>query len=75
MEKCKEIAKQIRNDVCCHNANVKIVIIGGGVSYGPLGMSHHSTKDISIMRALPNMVVVVPCDNYEAEAATYAMIE
>ena len=67
--------EQIRNDVCYHNANVKIVIIGGGVSYGPLGMSHHSTEDIAIMRALPNMVVVVPCDNYEAVAATHAMIE
>ncbi|MBE7051178.1 MAG: transketolase [Ruminococcaceae bacterium] len=66
--------EQVRNDVCYHNANVKIVIIGGGVSYGPLGMSHHSTEDIAIMRALPNMVVVVPCDNYEAEAATRAMI-
>lgn len=67
--------EQIRNDVCYHNANVKIVIIGGGVSYGPLGMSHHSTEDIAIMRALPNMVVVVPCDNYEAVAATHAMLE
>ncbi|MBQ7054785.1 MAG: transketolase, partial [Oscillospiraceae bacterium] len=67
--------EQVRNDVCYHNANVKIVIIGGGVSYGPLGMSHHSTEDIAIMRALPKMVVVVPCDNFEAEAATRAMIE
>ena len=67
--------EQIRNDVCYHNANVKIVIIGGGVSYGALGMSHHSTEDIAIMRALPNMVVEVPCDNYEAIAATHAMIE
>lgn len=67
--------EQIRNDVCYHNANVKIVIIGGGVSYGPLGMSHHSTEDIAIMRALPNMVVEVPCDCIEAEAATRAMIE
>ena len=67
--------EQIRNDVCYHNANVKIVIIGGGVSYGALGMSHHSTEDIAIMRALPNMVVEVPCDNYEAVAATHAMIE
>jgi len=67
--------EQIRNDVCYPNPNVKIVIIGGGVSYGPLGMSHHSTEDIAIMRALPNMVVEVPCDNYEAEAATRAMIE
>lgn len=67
--------EQIRNDVCYHNANVKIVIIGGGVSYGALGMSHHSTEDIAIMRALPNMIVEVPCDNYEAIAATHAMIE
>lgn len=67
--------EQIRNDVCYHNANVKIVIIGGGVSYGPLGVSHHSTEDIAIMRALPNLVVFCPCDCVEAEAATVAMIE
>lgn len=67
--------EQIRNDVCYHNANVKIVIIGGGVSYGPLGISHHSTEDIAILRALPNLLVVAPCDPQEAEAATYAMIE
>jgi transketolase len=66
--------EQIRNDVCYHNANVKIVIIGGGVSYGPLGISHHSTEDIAIMRALPNMVVLAPCDKREAEAATRAML-
>lgn len=67
--------EQIRNDVCYHGANVKIVIIGGGVSYGALGMSHHSTEDLAIMRALPNLVVEVPCDNWEAIAATHAMIE
>ena len=67
--------EQIRNDVCYHNANVKIVNIGGGVSYGALGVSHHSTEDIAIMRALPNMVVVVPCDLQEAEAATRAVFE
>lgn len=67
--------EQIRNDVCYHNANVKIVNIGGGVSYGPLGVSHHSTEDIAILRALPNMVVVVPCDLQEAEAATYAVFD
>ncbi|MGI6325492.1 MAG: transketolase family protein [Saccharofermentanales bacterium] len=67
--------EQIRNDVCYHNANVKIVIIGGGVAYGPLGISHHSTEDIAIMRALPNMVVLAPSDCIEAEAAAKAMIE
>jgi transketolase len=67
--------EQIRNDVCYHNANVKIVIIGGGLAYGALGVSHHSTEDIAIMRALPNMVVMAPCDLPEARAATHAMIE
>lgn len=66
--------EQVRNDVCYHNANVKIVIIGGGVAYGELGISHHSTEDIAIMRALPNMVVLVPCDIAEARAATHAMM-
>ena len=67
--------EQIRNDVCYHNANVKIVIIGGGLAYGCLGVSHHSTEDLAIMRALPNIVVCAPCDNIEAAAATRAMIE
>jgi transketolase len=67
--------EQIRNDVCYHNVDVKIVIVGGGVSYGPLGMSHHSTEDMAIMRALPNMVVLVPCDDREAEAAVHAMLD
>ena len=66
--------EQIRNDSCYHNANVKVVIIGGGLAYGPLGVSHQATEDIAIMRALPNMVVVCPCDFVEAEAATRAMM-
>jgi transketolase len=61
--------------VCYHNANVKIVIIGGGMAYGPLGISHHSTEDLAILRALPNLVVVAPSDLIEAEAAVRAMIE
>jgi len=67
--------EQIRNDVCYHNANVKIAIIGGGLAYGALGVSHQATEDIAIMRALPNMVVVCPCDFAEARAATHAMID
>lgn len=67
--------EQIRNDVCYHNANVKIVIIGGGLAYGSLGISHHSTEDLAIMRALPNLVVIAPSDFAEARAATKAMIE
>lgn len=66
--------EQIHNDVCYHNANVKIVIIGGGLAYGPLGVSHQATEDIAIMRALPNMVVFCPGDFAEAEAGVHAMI-
>ena len=66
--------EQVRNDVCYHNANVKIVIIGGGMAYGPLGISHHSTEDLAIMRTLPNLVVLAPCDIPEARAATHAMM-
>ncbi len=67
--------EQVRNDVCYHNANVKIVIIGGGMAYGELGISHHSTEDIAIMRALPNMVVLAPCDIPEAVALTDVMMQ
>ena len=67
--------EQIRNDVCYHQANVKIVSVGGGFAYGALGMSHHATEDIAIMRALPNMTVVAPGDPVEAAAATHAVIQ
>lgn len=67
--------EQIRNDVCYHNANVKIVSVGGGFAYGALGMSHHGTEDIAVLRALPNMVVVAPGDPVEAENATRAIVE
>jgi transketolase len=65
--------EQIRNDVCYHRANVKIVAVGGGLAYGSLGSTHHATEDLAIMRALPGMVVVAPGDPVEAEAATQAV--
>ena len=58
--------EQIRNDICYHNANVKILAVGGGFAYGDLGMTHHATEDIAIMRALPNMRVYVPSDEVDA---------
>lgn len=61
--------EQIRNDVCYHNANVKIIAGGGGMAYGQLGMSHHATEDIAMMRMLPNMRVLVPADPEEALAS------
>jgi transketolase len=61
--------EQIRNDAAYHNANVKIVSVGGGLSYGQLGMSHHATEDLAIMRALPGVKVVVPSTRTEAMAS------
>ncbi len=67
--------EQVRNDICYHDANVKIVSVGGGMSYGSLGITHHATEDIAIMRSLPNMVVVAPGDPIEARLATRAVME
>ena len=58
--------EQIRNDAAYHDANVKIISVGGGFSYGPLGMSHHATEDIAILRALPGVKVIVPSTLKEA---------
>jgi transketolase len=66
--------EQIRNDVCYHNANVKIVAVGGGFCYGALGPTHFATEDLAVMRALPNITVLAPGDPWEASAATEAMI-
>ena len=67
--------EQIRNDCAYHRANVKIVCVGGGFAYGPLGMSHQATEDIAIMRALPGVLVACPGDPAEAAALTEAIID
>jgi len=67
--------EQIRNDACYHGANVKIVAVGGGFTYGSLGISHHATEDLAIMRALPDITVVAPGDPVEAAAATRAVYQ
>lgn len=67
--------EQIRNDCAYHNANVKVVCVGGGFVYGSLGMSHHATEDLAIMRALPDVTVLAPGDLIEAECATRAIYE
>lgn len=67
--------EQIRNDCAYHNANVKIVCIGGGFVYGSLGMSHQATEDFAIMRALPCVVVMAPADLVEAEECTKALAD
>jgi len=67
--------EQIRNDGCYHDLNITIVASGGGFSYGSLGMSHHTTEDIAILRALPAMSVVAPGTAWEAGEATEALIK
>jgi len=65
--------EQIRNDVCYHDANVKVVSVGGGLGYGALGMSHHATEDIAILRALPGLTLISPGDPYETGRAVEAV--
>lgn len=62
--------EQLRNDVCYHQANVVSVSVGCGFSYGALGMTHHGTEDIAIMRTLPYMTTIAPGDPIETQAAT-----
>ena len=54
--------EQIKVDVAYTGSNVKIVGVSGGVSYGALGTTHHSLNDIAVMRTLPGMTVILPCD-------------
>lgn len=60
--------EQIRNDICYQNSDVKIIGVGAGFSYGPLGTTHHSIEDLAILRALPNMTVLSPADPIETKA-------
>jgi transketolase len=65
--------EQIRTTICYNEQNVKIAGAHAGVSVGPDGATHQALEDIAIMRTLPNMVVVVPCDVHEARRATIAV--
>lgn len=67
--------EQVKVDVAYSNTNVKLIGISGGVSYGALGMSHHSVQDIAVMRAIPNMTVIIPADRFETEKMVEALIE
>jgi transketolase len=66
--------EQVRSDVCYHNLNVKIVAVGGGLAYGALGISHHATEDLAILRALPGMAVAAPGDPLEADEITRRLV-
>jgi transketolase len=64
--------EQIRTNICINNVPVKIAGAHAGVSVGPDGATHQALEDIALMRTLPGMVVIVPCDAIEAEKATVA---
>lgn len=63
---------QIRISVAYMNANVKIIGTHGGISVGPDGATHQAIEEIALMRILPNMTILVPCDAIEAKKATIA---
>ena len=65
--------EQIRTTICLNDRPVKIIGSHAGVSVGPDGATHQMLEDITLMRVLPNMVVIAPCDSVEAEKATIAM--
>ena len=67
--------EQIKIDVAYANTNVKIIGVSGGVSYGPLGSSHHSLHDIAVMRAIPGICVILPCDIYQTRKMTKALVD
>ncbi len=67
--------EQIRYDVCYHNLNVTIVAVGAGYAYGPLGVSHHTTEDIAMLRSIPNMLVAAPGDPWEARLITRYFVQ
>lgn len=66
--------EQIKVDVAYSNTNVKLIGISGGISYGALGMSHHSLQDIAVMRAIPNLSVILPADRHETKRMTKALV-
>jgi transketolase len=67
--------EQARTTICYNNANVKIAGHHAGISVGPDGATHQATEDVAIMRALPNMKVVVPCDSIEAQKAVLSAVQ
>jgi transketolase len=67
--------EQIRTDACYHEAPVMIVAVGAGLAYAGLGPTHHACEDISLLRSLPNMIVVAPGDAWEVRGAMRAALK
>ena len=67
--------EQAKVDVAYSNTNVKLIGISGGISYGALGMTHHSTSDIAAMASIPNMRVYLPSDRWQTAALIRALLK
>lgn len=67
--------EQCKVDCAYSDTNVKLIGISGGVSYGALGMSHHSAQDIAAMAAIPNMRVYLPSDRHQTKHLVEALLE
>lgn len=67
--------EQCKVDVAYSNTNVKLIGISGGISYGALGMSHHSAQDIAALSAIPNMRVYLPSDRFQTAKLTEALLQ
>ena len=67
--------EQIRNSICYPKLNVKVCATHAGLTVGEDGASHQAIEDISLMRSIPNMIVINPCDAVETEAAILAVAE
>jgi transketolase len=67
--------EQIKNDICYSDRPVKVVGISSGVSYGALGSTHHSLHDFAALRAIHNIVIVAPADNFQTREAVLAAIK
>src|ERR1044071_7763642 len=64
--------EQIKNDVCYSDVPATLVGISAGVSYGALGTKHHSLHDLAVLRAIHNITIIVPADNFESREAIRA---
>jgi transketolase len=64
--------EQIKNDVCYSDVPAVLIGISSGVSYGPLGTTHHSLHDLAVLRAINNLTILVPADNFESRQAILA---
>ena len=72
---CLRGGEQIRTDCAYQKLPVKVIATHGGLSFGTAGTTHHCIEDIAVMRAIPNMTVVIPADGFETAKAVRACVD